>query len=222
MRHPLRVGSGAGWQQRANERFRGEGYAEHYEARYKGFVKGTLKHRLRCAVLGRAFREVPPGSVVLDIPCGTGRYTDWLLGRGYRVLGADIAAEMIRVARGKAGGAEGVRGWMAADATRLPLRDKSVDAVLTVRLFHLVPNDVRPRIYRELARVCRGRLVLCFNCNKWALKHLGKRLRGRAPAWLLTRGELVRELMGAGLEVERIHSRGPIFSTFWAVTCRPA
>ncbi len=211
------------WQQRSNERFRREGYAEYYEGRYRSFLKGTLKHRMRCAVLRRAFREVPPGSLVLDIPCGTGRFTGFLLSRGYRVVGADIAPEMIRIAQGKAGGIPGVLGWAAADATRMPLPDKSVDSVLTMRLFHLIPKDVRPLVYRELARVCRGPLVLCFNCNKWALKHLGKRLRGKTPEYLMTRKELARELLGGGLRVERIHTKGfGPFSTLWAVVCRPA
>lgn len=211
------------WQERANERFRREGYAAYYEGRYKSFLKGTLKHRMRCAVLRRAFRDVPAGSLVLDVPCGTGRFTGFLLGRGYRVLGTDIAPEMIRIGKGKAGDIPGILGWASADATRMPLPDKSVDSVLTMRLFHLVPAEVRPVIYRELARVCRGQLVLCFNCNKWALKHLGKRLRGEAPEYLKTKGELKRELLSAGLRVERIHTKGfGPFSTLWAVVCRPA
>lgn len=211
------------WQERSNKRFRGEGYAEYYEGRYKSFLKGTLKHRLRCAVLKRAFRDVPTKSVILDMPCGTGRFTGWLLSRGYRVVGADIAPEMIRVAKAKADAIPGILGWMAADATRVPFPDKSVDSALAMRLFHLIPKDVRPAIYREFARVCRGQIVLCFNCNKWALKHLGKRLRGRTPEYLMTRRELVAELNGAGLQVERIHTKGfGPFSTLWAVVCRSA
>lgn len=211
------------WQQRSNERFRREGYAEYYEGRYRSFLKGTLKHRMRCAVLRRAFRDVTAGSVVLDIPCGTGRFTGFLLSRGYRVMGADIAAEMIRIAKGKAGEIPGILGWASADATRLPMPDKCVDSVLTMRLFHLIPGTVRPLVYRELARVCRGQLVLCFNSNKWALKHLGKRLRGKTPEYLMTRRELTREIEGAGLRVERIHTKGfGPFSTLWAVVCRPA
>lgn len=211
------------WQQRSNQRFRGKGYAEYYEGRYKSFLKGTLKHRLRCAVLKRAFRDVPPGSVVLDIPCGTGRFTGWLLSRGYRIIGADIAPEMIRIAKAKLDGAPGILGWLAADATRVPLPDKSVDSALTMRLFHLIPKDVRPKVYRELARVCRRELVLCFNCNKWALKHLGKRLRGNTPDYLMSRKELFAELEGNGLKVVRMHTKGigPL-STLWAVVCRPA
>jgi len=211
------------WQERSNRRFRGEGYAAYYEGRYRSFLKGTIKHRMRCAVLRRAFRDVPAKSAVLDLPCGTGRFTGFLLSRGYRVLGLDIAPEMIRVARGKAEGIPGILGWASADATRLPLPARSVDAVLTMRLFHLIPGDVRPLIYRELARVCRGQLVLCFNCNKWAAKHWVKRLFGRAPDYLMNRRELRAELEGAGLRVERIHTKGfGPFSTLWAVVCRPA
>jgi len=212
------------WQERSNRRFRGEGYAAHYEARYRGFVKGVLKHRWRCAILRRAFRDLPAGSSVLDIPCGTGRYTAFLRGQGYPVVGADIAPEMIGVARDRAAAdPEGPRPrWLAANALHLPFPKKSLDACLVVRLFHLIPGDVRPAIYRELARVCRRQAVLCFNCNPYALKHLGKRLRGELPAYLMTKAELTEELRRGGLEVVRIHGKASIFSTWWVVVCRPA
>lgn len=211
------------WQDRANRRFRSDDYARHYEARYRGFTRRVIKQWLRYRVLNRAFKDVAPGSLVLDIPCGTGRYTSWLLGRGYRVLGADIAPEMIRVARTRPAEPPGhVVGWLAANALHIPVPDKSLDAALTVRLFHLVPKEARIGIYREMRRVCRGQAILCFNCNKWAFKHWGKRLRGEAPEYLMTRRELKAELAGAGLRVERIHGKGSIFSTLWAVVCRPA
>jgi hypothetical protein len=65
--------------------------------------------------------------------------------------------------------------------------------------------------------------VLCFNCNKWAMKHWVKRLRGFTPPHLMRRKELVAELEANGLKVERIHTKGVRFlSTLWAVVCRPA
>ena len=211
------------WQDRANRRFRDDDYARHYEARYKGFGKGVVKQWLRYAVLRRAFRDLPAGSLVLDIPCGTGRYLGWLVSRGYRVLEADIAAEMIRVARTRPVEGPGAAvGWVAANALNIPLPDKSIDAALTVRLFHLVPKEARVGIYREMRRVCRRQAILCFNCNKWAFKHWGKRLRGEAPDYLMTRKELRAELESGGLRVERIHGKGGIFSTLWAVVCSPA
>ncbi len=41
------------------------------------------------------------GSLALDLGCGTGFHTEWLLARGYDVVGVDTSGEMLRVARHK-------------------------------------------------------------------------------------------------------------------------
>src|SRR5262245_64269722 len=46
-----------------------------------------------------ALADIPAGSLVLDLPCGTGRLTNGLVSRGFRVTGADNSAHMIAVAR---------------------------------------------------------------------------------------------------------------------------
>jgi SAM-dependent methyltransferase len=87
----------------------------------------------------------------LEVGVGTARWARPLEERGVRIVGVDLAREMLRVARGKGFG-RGVQ----ADARRLPFRDRSFDGALSVHLLHLV-HDV-PGVLREIARVDAGML----------------------------------------------------------------
>jgi ubiquinone/menaquinone biosynthesis C-methylase UbiE len=189
--------------------------------RYRGVFRGTMKQILHERTLRRALKDVPKGGVVLDIPCGTGRFTNFLLQEGYRVIGADISPQMIGEARRKVEGKpDNLIGFQTCEVERLPFPDRSIDCTLTVRFLHLVPAEVRPRVFQELKRVSRGKVVLCVNVDKYALKHVVRRIRGKAsPLWMSQR-ELKAELAAAGLTVERIHSKFRFLSTLWVVVAR--
>ncbi len=191
--------------------------------RYQGLFRGRIKQILHERTLRRALRGIPKGGIVLDLPCGTGRFTQFLLREGYRVVGADISREMIAEARRKIDGRpDGLLGFQACDAEHLPFPDGSIDGTLTVRFFHLIPPESRPRVFRELARVSRGPVVLTFNVDKYALKHLVKRARGKtSPLWMSQR-QLRAMLESAGLRVEEIHAKFRFLSTLWVVVARPA
>lgn len=61
--------------------------------------------------------DLPPGSQVLDIGCGTGRHAVGLAKRGFRVTGIDLSSGMLAEAR-KAAEKENVEvQWIQADAT---------------------------------------------------------------------------------------------------------
>jgi SAM-dependent methyltransferase len=126
---------------------------------------------------------LPAGGVVLDAGCGTGRALPVLrdaVGPTGTVLGLDLTAEMLRVARSRAWAA--VARLLLADAGALPLRDASVDAVFAAGLLSHLPDPTAA--LRELARVTRpgGRLVLFHPAGRAALaaRH-GRRLRGDEP-----------------------------------------
>ncbi|MCI4351572.1 MAG: class I SAM-dependent methyltransferase [Thermoplasmata archaeon] len=120
----------------------------------------------RVASLYDATRAVPPGvegavadqlarllagQRTLEIGVGTGRWARPLESRGVDLFGVDLSPAMLRVARTK-----GFRGGILGDVLRLPLRDKSFDAVLSNHVLHLV-FDV-PGVLDEIARVTTGRL----------------------------------------------------------------
>jgi SAM-dependent methyltransferase len=93
---------------------------------------------------------LPEGARVLDLGSGAG--VDALLAarRGARVTGADMTAEMLRLAAGAAGGA--VR-FVRSLAERLPFADGSFDAAVSNGVLNLCPD--KARVLGELARVLR-------------------------------------------------------------------
>jgi demethylmenaquinone methyltransferase/2-methoxy-6-polyprenyl-1,4-benzoquinol methylase len=97
--------------------------------------------------------EVPPGSVVLDLACGTGDLCRELRAQGLRPIGVDLSFGMLAAARTDAPLVHG-------DALRLPLPDASVDGVTCG--FALRNFERLPTFFAELARVVRpgGRVAL--------------------------------------------------------------
>jgi demethylmenaquinone methyltransferase/2-methoxy-6-polyprenyl-1,4-benzoquinol methylase len=93
-----------------------------------------------------------PGSVVVDLACGTGDLGVIARRRGYVTLGADSSAGMLAARRGE-------QPVVRCDAAELPFADGAVDGVLcgyALRNF----TDL-PVVFAEVARVLRpgGRLA---------------------------------------------------------------
>jgi SAM-dependent methyltransferase len=112
----------------------------------------------------------PAGGVAVDLGCGTGRALPILrsaVGETGVVLGLDVTAEMLQVARslGRADHAA----LAFADAVRLPLPGSTVDALFAAGLLgHLADIDAA---LREFARVTRvsGTLTLFHPLTRQAL-----------------------------------------------------
>ena len=97
--------------------------------------------------------NLPPGSVIADLACGTGDFCRSLEERGLRPIGFDLAFGMLAHARTEAP-------LVHADALRLPLADGSIDGVTCgFALRNFVELDP---FFAELARVVRpgGRIAL--------------------------------------------------------------
>jgi arsenite methyltransferase len=105
--------------------------------------------------------NIPPGGVALDVGSGPGTVTASLAraaGEEGLALGVDISEAMLtRAVRNEAGPQVG---FLRADAQRLPLRDSTVDAVVSLAVLQLIPNPAAA--LAEIARVLRpgGRLAI--------------------------------------------------------------
>jgi len=175
-----------------------------YDERWRG-LRGPGRNRRKQRALLRALAALPKVESVLDIPCGTGRFSAFLPGLGLRYVGGDASLAMLVEARRKFPAAH----FAALDLVRLPLADRSVDLVVCIRLMHLVRDaQLRAAFLRELARVARVGVIVDFrqrsSLRAWlgiARHRLG--LRAKEPGAL--RLEQIRaELEVAGLEVAAI------------------
>jgi ubiquinone/menaquinone biosynthesis C-methylase UbiE len=105
--------------------------------------------------------NLPPGGIALDVGCGPGNVTASLaraMGRGGLAVGLDVSEAMLaRAVRAEAGPQVG---FLRADAQRLPLRDATVDAVVSIAALQHIPDPAAALV--EMTRVLRpgGRLAV--------------------------------------------------------------
>jgi ubiquinone/menaquinone biosynthesis C-methylase UbiE len=101
------------------------------------------------------FAAAPPG-FALDAACGTGRHAEHLASLGHSVVGIDLSAEMLSLAKTKVPLGE----FQQGDLRAMPFADGTFDlAVCGLALTHAPDLD---EAFAELARVVRpgGRLIV--------------------------------------------------------------
>ncbi|UWZ60111.1 methyltransferase domain-containing protein [Dactylosporangium aurantiacum] len=161
---------------------------------------------------------LPPGGVVVDVGCGTGRALPALraaVGPTGTVIGLDHTPQMLAKAREKGNG-----GLVLADAGRLPFADGSVDAVFAAGLVMHLPDPADG--LRELARVTRpgGRLVLFHPTGRATLaaRH-GRVLRADEP---LAEGPLTATTAASGWRLTTYDDGADRFLALADRTAHPA
>jgi SAM-dependent methyltransferase len=146
----------------------------------------------------------PVGGVAVDIGCGTGRALPYLraaVGPRGTVIGLDLTPQMLAEVAGRAR-IDAPGGLVLADAARLPLAERSCDALFAAGLLHHLADPVAG--LREFARVARpqARLVIFHPIGRVALaaRH------GSTPHPDDVRGEVALRRAGAaaGWRLERI------------------
>lgn len=102
------------------------------------------------------------GNAVLDAGCGGGRDCRALAERGFQVIGIDLSAEMLKIARNLAPGCE----FRQTDLRKIPLADNSIDGIwCCASLLHLKRREVR-RALLEFRRVLKKGAVCCILIKK--------------------------------------------------------
>jgi len=159
---------------------------------------------------------------VIDLPCGTGRFTGHLARAGYAVIGSDISVEMMQQAATLASVRhENIKGYVRADAEALPFKSKCTDCLMSIRfLFHVDP-DTRRRMLREFGRVSRRWIIADYR-HKYSFRFAVWKL---SRAFGLTRRPFERvsvksmksEFEDAGLRVVKIIAVRRWLSDKWVV-----
>ena len=183
---------------KGKEWYQADDVAEEYDD--KRFSRGgrLIDHREKEAVLDAL--QPLDGKRVLEVACGTGRFTVMLAERGAEVTALDISSAMMVQGREKArraGVADRIE-FLRADAARLPFPDDYFDAVMAMRFFHLA--DTPAKFLAEMARVTKD-LVFFDTFNDFSSRV--------AYNWLLpmgshlySRSDVERLLDDAGLRLD--------------------
>jgi SAM-dependent methyltransferase len=106
--------------------------------------------------------KIRPSDHVLDMGCGTGRFTVPLAARAAAVTGLDISPEMLSQNARKLA-ERGVHAELhQGDMTALPFEDGSFDVVTSMLALMHLPREDRETVFTEAARVLKpgGRLLV--------------------------------------------------------------
>jgi SAM-dependent methyltransferase len=156
--------------------------ASSYSAHRTATPTRTRKWNLERDAMLRMFGDVRVG-VVIDVPCGDGRFAADLDALGHRVVGLDISVDMMSSGLERGAFGAGTVGLVQADAEAMPLREVSCSGALCSRFLNLVPLPVVESVLAELHRVVDGPLVIEVRLTRLgSLTALLRRVRSRRGA----------------------------------------
>ncbi|MCL4541058.1 MAG: methyltransferase domain-containing protein [Chloroflexi bacterium] len=145
--------------------------AEAYDQQRFGGASGA---RVNQRELAAVLNLLPPGGLIADIGCGTGRLSQALQERGDIVISCDASVAMLQIAFKR-----GVACPILADAFHLPLAPDAYGASVALRFaFHF--ENLLP-LFTELRRVTRTAGFGVWDTYDWsarALIPLGRRFWG--------------------------------------------
>jgi ubiquinone/menaquinone biosynthesis C-methylase UbiE len=174
----------------------------------KGVLGPSMADETRIA---RLLMGLSPGDGVLDVACGTGNFTRnfaGTVGESGLVVGIDVSQTMLRRAvedTRRAGLAQVA--YVRGDATELPFRDASFDAVCCFAALNLMTDPMRALDHMTAALSPGGRIALFTSCRGRSapLRTLESLLVARSGLRMFERDELTDALEERGF-VE-IHQR---------------
>jgi len=193
-------------------------YDDEHSRRYlakhrKGFARRLSNWRDQ-QMARNALRAAGDPVVVLDIPCGAGRFWPMLAEKpGREILAADNSRSMVDVATRSQPPAVVARvKAFQSSAFAIDLPDESVDCVFCMRLMHHVADPGhRLAMLREFRRVTRQTVIVSLwvdgNLQAWRRKRLEARRARQGEAdknrnrFIVERATIEREFAQAGFRI---------------------
>lgn len=190
------------------------GHSERYLHKHRDGWARRLSHWRDVALARHALKLADDPDLVLDIPCGAGRFWPLLAKQANRViLAADNSVDMLAVAR-SAQPAEvvaRVRSFQTS-AFAIDLGANAVDCIFCIRLLHHIQTAAnRQLILKEFHRVTRDTVILSLwvdgNYKAWQRRRLELRrvAEGRAEQsqnrFVVARAVIEAEFEQAGFQI---------------------
>jgi ubiquinone/menaquinone biosynthesis C-methylase UbiE len=186
---------------------------EYLQKHQDGWAR-RLSHWRDVQVARHALKLADEPNLVLDLPCGAGRFWPMLAERSNRViLAADNSADMLATARSAQPAAVLARiKTFQTSAFAIDLGANAVDCIFCIRLLHHIESaEHRLAILREFHRVSRDTVILSLwvdgNYKAWKRRRLERRraAEGRAGQnqnrFVVKRQAIESEFTQAGFKI---------------------
>ena len=201
--------------------------AERYDRERFGRLSGRVFNALEKYHMRRAFRRISSNVTIMDLPCGTGRFAEVLLEEGFNVVGIDISAAMLEVARRKLQRFGQHFETRVADVRDLAKQErKRYDVALCARVLMHFPLEEQITFLRSVAELTKGQVVFTQSLSTpyQRFRRRIKRLIGNPPpaTYPITETQLKTLLAGAGLkEVDRVRPMALLSEAIYVIA-KPA
>ncbi len=203
------------------ENYQSERGARAYRADYDAKLHRKLSDSAERRIFEGFFAQCPKLETMLDLPCGAGRLQTMFKQHADKVFEADFSQTMIKVNVEEHG--IDSAGYLCCSGLELPFADRSIDAVVSVRLnHHLSEPALREQHVRELMRVGNHAVILTFfsfSSIKNRLRRLRAPFNKKAPKHTMRLAEVERIGRDAGMRLVRTASisrftSGHVFAMF--------
>ncbi|MCO6059962.1 methyltransferase domain-containing protein [Pseudomonas sp. MOB-449] len=190
-------------------------HAEAYFRKHQAGLARRLSNWRDQQLARRALALADEPGLVLDLPCGAGRFWPLLAEKPNRVIiGADNSEQMLRVAS-EFQPPEVVRRvrLLQTSAFSIQLPENAVDSIFCMRLMHHIGDPAhRMTLLRECRRVTRDSLILSLwvdgNYKAWRRRRLENRRQARRAAqgyqnrFVISAATAEAEFREAGFEIQ--------------------
>lgn len=187
-------------------------YPKRYLLIHQDGLARRLSHWREAQLARRALELAGDPGVVLDLPCGAGRFWPMLCEQPEReIFAADISEGMLATAR--AAQPDDVVSRISTfqtSAFAIDLGDDAVDCIFCIRLLHHIESSGhRLSILREFHRVSRDAVIVSLwvdgNYKAWKHRRLEARriVEGRSPQsrFIIARAMIEEEFEQAGFHI---------------------
>jgi ubiquinone/menaquinone biosynthesis C-methylase UbiE len=200
-------------------------HAQQYLRKHKDGLGRRLSHWRDEQLARKALALAGDPGLILDLPCGAGRFWPLLAEKTNRaIIGADNSESMLKIAM-QAQPAEVVKRVqpLHTSAFDIALPDNAVDNIFCMRLLHHIGEaEHRLAILREFERVTRDSVILSLwvdgNFKAWKRKRLEKTREqgGYQNRFVLPAATVEKEFEQAGFLIQEQLDFLPLYA-MWRV-----
>lgn len=114
--------------------YMGDGAATYDKVRFTT-THGLVFHDLEMAQLKKVISLISKGSEILEVGCGTARFSCYLAQNGYNVVALDPSPDMLSIAKKKCEGLNNIK-FVQAEGAALQFSDCKFDFVFAIRVIN--------------------------------------------------------------------------------------